>query len=100
VYQSLFFCINQKRQQKLPFFLAMDMGKINPYNFSSFLSCTPGKVVDKDFLEWFVGFSEGDGSFGIIKEEGQSDRLVFVINQADKRLLEVIRDEAKKTRAY
>ena len=68
------------------------MGEIYPYNFSSFLSCTPGKAVSNDFLEWFIGFSEGDGSFGIIKEKDKKDRLVFVINQADKCLLDIIPD--------
>ena len=72
--------------------LAINSSEINPYNFSSFLSCTPGKAVKKEFLEWFVGFSEGDGSFGIVQEDGKTDRLVFVINQADKCLLDNIRD--------
>ena len=35
---------------------------------------------DIDFLEWFIGFSEGDGSF-------DSSRLSFVINQKDPKLL-------------
>jgi len=36
--------------------------------------------LDTDFLEWFIGFSEGDGSFTPF-------RLSFVINQKDPKLL-------------
>jgi hypothetical protein len=43
---------------------------------------------EKDFLEWFVGFTEGDGSFLIdIKRR----RLYFVINQRDPQLLYAVR---------
>lgn len=38
------------------------------------------KYLDKSFLEWFIGFSEGDGSFV------QSKRA-FIINQKDPKLL-------------
>ena len=38
------------------------------------------KYLDKSFLEWFIGFSEGDGSFD------QSKRA-FIINQKDPKLL-------------
>lgn len=40
----------------------------------------------KQFLEWFLGFVEGDGSFGI-----QENRPVFVINQAEIEILQKIR---------
>lgn len=43
------------------------------------------KQVSKDFLEWFIGFTEGDGCF-LIKE----GRPVFVINQADLGVLNFI----------
>jgi Photosystem I psaA/psaB protein/LAGLIDADG endonuclease len=42
----------------------------------------------RKFLEWFLGFSEGDGSFGI-----QDGRPVFVINQAEIEILQKIRAE-------
>lgn len=37
-------------------------------------------LVDTNFLEWFIGFSEGDGSFCL-------SQLSFVINQKDPKLL-------------
>ena len=36
--------------------------------------------VDKSFLEWFIGFTEGDGSF-------DQSKLAFIINQKDPKLL-------------
>nr|YP_009184996.1 putative LAGLIDADG homing endonuclease [Hafniomonas laevis]ALO63095.1 putative LAGLIDADG homing endonuclease [Hafniomonas laevis] len=41
--------------------------------------------VDIAFLEWFIGFTEGDGSFGF------TDRPSFTINQADENVLSYIR---------
>ena len=38
------------------------------------------KQLDRPFLEWFIGFSEGDGSFAL-------DRRAFCINQKDPKLL-------------
>jgi len=38
------------------------------------------KSLDKQFLEWFIGFSEGDGSFTLSKP-------AFIINQKDPKLL-------------
>ena len=38
------------------------------------------KNTDISFLEWFIGFTEGDGSFGQTK-------LSFTINQKDPKLL-------------
>lgn len=42
----------------------------------------------REFLEWFLGFVEGDGSFGI-----HDGRLVFVINLAELEILQKIRAE-------
>ena len=36
--------------------------------------------VDKSFLEWFIGFTEGDGSF-------DQSKLAFIVNQKDPKLL-------------
>ena len=65
------------------------------YDFSIFLSILNGKknnkrlsASKKKFLEWFLGFSEGDGSFGI-----RDGRLVFTINQAEIEILQKIRAE-------
>lgn len=37
------------------------------FNFNTYLKHLPQhkKNIDQTFLEWFIGFSEGDGSFGI-----------------------------------
>jgi hypothetical protein len=44
------------------------------------------ELINLEFLEWFIGFSEGDGSFSF--HEG---RPKFVINQADLQVLNRIR---------
>ncbi|KAI9708139.1 MAG: cytochrome c oxidase subunit 1 [Candelaria pacifica] len=44
--------------------------------------------IDPVFLEWFVGFSEGDGSFVVSKS-----RLFFIINQKEEKVLHRIRTE-------
>jgi hypothetical protein len=65
------------------------------YNFSNFCNFAYGyKSVQqlspskKEFLEWFLGFAEGDGSFGI-----RDGRPTFVINQAEIEILKKIRSE-------
>jgi hypothetical protein len=63
------------------------------YDFSKFLllSREQKKVNSRskiEFLEWFLGFTEGDGSFGI-----RDGRLVFIINQAEIEILQKIRSE-------
>lgn len=45
---------------------------------------TPGFI---DFLEWFVGFSEGDGSFICTTNK----RNLFILNQKEKSVLQKIR---------
>jgi hypothetical protein len=40
------------------------------YNFDEYSNLIPKhKKINKKFLEWFIGFSEGDGSFIISKEK-------------------------------
>jgi hypothetical protein len=50
--------------------------------------CKPEHIKSNDstFLEWFIGFCEGDGSFITSKEKGY-----FIINQKDIKLLYKIR---------
>jgi hypothetical protein len=57
-------------------------------DFSAYLPFKPQHISEifSDYLTWFVGFSEGDGSFGL--KEG---RPVFIINQADLPLLKRMR---------
>ena len=57
----------------------------NFYNFTQNL-VSHKKKIDKSFLEWFVGFSEGNGSF-IVSKEG----LLFIINQKEEKILYYIR---------
>jgi len=42
--------------------------------------------IKTSFLEWFIGFSEGDGSFIVSKK-----RLFFIINQKEEKVLHYIR---------
>lgn len=42
--------------------------------------------IKTSFLEWFIGFSEGDGNFIVSKE-----RLFFIINQKEEKVLYYIR---------
>jgi hypothetical protein len=63
------------------------------YDFSAYKQLKPAHKKPKSlkpeeitFLEWFIGFSEGDGSFFLRK-----NRCLFVINQADALVLNKIR---------
>ncbi len=47
-----------------------------------------GRTAHRHFLEWFVGFTEGDGSFLI---DMKRRRLYFLINQRDPKLLYAVR---------
>lgn len=60
------------------------------YNFASYLDLAPThkKFQSVDFLEWFLGFAEGDGSFTT-----HSGRPIFMLNQADLAVLRKIRTE-------
>ena len=44
------------------------------------------KTINKHFLEWFIGFSEGVGNFIV-----SNNRLFFIINQKEKKILHIIR---------
>nr|ALO21112.1 putative double LAGLIDADG homing endonuclease [Carteria crucifera] len=65
-------------------------GNNSIYDFSAYdrVKCKHKKHFSPDFLEWFIGFSEGDGSFYI-----KDKKPVFTINQADLPLLKKIRTE-------
>lgn len=66
--------------------------KRSPYDFSNFQKHSQKHVQlsseKQAFLEWFLGFAEGDGSFGLY-----NGRLNFVINQAEIEILKKIRSE-------
>ena len=54
------------------------------FNFSKYIKNKPEHIknVNESFLEWFIGFTEGDGSFII-----SNKRCYFVINQKDIKIL-------------
>lgn len=78
--------------------------KTSAYDFSNYIKIKPiqkkPNALEPDeiaFLEWFIGFSEGDGSFMI-----KDNRCIFVINQADAYVLNKIRTNLGfgKVRSY
>lgn len=58
----------------------------NYYELLSKSKLTLTQKPSQGFLEWFVGFTEGDGSFIVSK-----NRLFFIINQKDIRVLHFIK---------
>ena len=51
----------------------------------------PDNKISKDWLNWFIGFTEGDGSFIVDKR----NNLQLVITQKDIKVLEMIKDTLK-----
>lgn len=62
--------------------------KISDKNFNDYLKIKPSHIKDinSNFLWWFIGFSEGDGSFSISK-----NRNIFQITQKDPKVLYFIK---------
>lgn len=67
----------------------------NTFNFNKFIheykKNYPNKnIPNKDFLEWFIGFSEGDGCF----TNSKNNNILFIIFQSnkDKEVLKIIQD--------
>ena len=58
------------------------------FNFSHYANnvICHKKTINQNFLEWFIGFSEGDGSFIV-----SNNRLFFIINQKEEKVLHYIR---------
>lgn len=66
------------------------------YNFKEFYNeykknYPDNKLPDKQFLEWFIGFFEGDGSFTKFK----NGRLSLVLVQKELEILNIIKDHLK-----
>ena len=60
------------------------------FNFSKYIKNKPEhiKEIDIGFLEWFIGFVEGDGSFIVKKNKNNNNKyLTFYINQKDPKLM-------------
>ena len=51
------------------------------------------KSINKSFLEWFIGFAEGNGSFLVSNDDTTEGgvRLFFIINQREEKVLYYIR---------
>jgi len=46
------------------------------------------KSYDPKFINWFVGFTEGDGSFVV---DNNTNRISFIITQKDPKVLYYIK---------
>ena len=65
------------------------------FNFTSYLSVLPDhkKKIDYNFLCWFVGFTEGDGSFtSSFSKNTKNYRNFFLIVQKDPKVLYYIKN--------
>ena len=66
------------------------------FDFSKYIENKPEHIknIDQTFLEWFVGFTEGDGSFIISSKKNKTRKnMFFFINQKDPKLMYKIKKE-------
>lgn len=70
-----------------------DFKKKCDFNFDSYLNYSPMhiKKLNTHFLEWFIGFAEGDGSFYVKYKDRKDFRLGFDISQKDPKVLYFIK---------
>lgn len=88
--------VNQQETKHHTFFLNGKVGSSETvrkitFNFDEYLNSLPQhKKLDTKFLEWFIGFTEGDGSFIV-----SNNKVYFDITQKlnDIKLLHQIRTE-------
>ena len=59
--------------------------------FNKFYLPEHKKKIDQSFLEWFVGFTEGDGSFIVSTPKKGNKRLMFILGQKDEQALNKLR---------
>lgn len=60
------------------------------FDFSKYIENKPEHIkhIDQAFLEWFVGFTEGEGSFIVsLKKNKTHKNMFFFINQKDPKLM-------------
>ena len=94
----VYFCLQKKTNKKekkkqimLPFIKKIGSSEtirkttFNFYNYKQ-NNVSHKKHIDTLFLEWFIGFVEGDGSFIV-----SNQRLFFIINQKEQKILHYIR---------
>lgn len=79
-------------QQEIASASSSETNTQSSFNFALFIENLPkgAKKPNQRFLEWFVGFTEGDGSFGI---NSCNDQISLRINQKDPKVLYYIRKE-------
>lgn len=70
-----------------------------PFFQFQFYMCPEHKKLDPSFLEWFIGFTEGDGCF-LVRHDGKKPRLGFEIFQKDPALMHLIRTTLGYGRVY
>lgn len=69
------------------------------FNFQNYLAPEHKKKINYDFLEWFLGFCEGDASFSVTTDRNKK-YLRFEIEQQDAKLLFKIRTELGYGKVY
>lgn len=101
--------INLKKNKRLKFFIGssettreapFNKIRINTirknsinFNFDAYVSYSPLHIknINYSFLEWFIGFAEGDGTFYSQKLKNDKMRLSFEIGQKDPKVLYLIK---------
>lgn len=71
-------------------FKSLNLGNLYPEKFQKHGENLQGKEIDKKFLEWFIGFVEGDGCFYI---SGQKPKFSIHLHIVDLPLLYEIKAE-------
>nr|AYQ94228.1 hypothetical protein [Borodinellopsis texensis] len=93
--RTQFYIGSSETTRKAPLQIKNRLNKI--FDFKDYWCHKPShiKILKKKnytrFLEWFIGFSEGDGSFIIRNETPTRPRLVFEVSQKDPKVLFLIR---------
>ena len=79
---------------KNPLFGSSETTRETPFNFDLFYKYGHAHHVSRipePFLEWFIGFYEGDGSIYSSQTSYSKKRLSFQISQKDKQFIERLR---------
>lgn len=67
---------------------------VTSFDFTDFYKIAPMHIqahLKPAFLEWFIGFAEGDGTFYIKREKKQRPKLIFEICQKDPKTIYYLR---------
>lgn len=96
--QSLKYFKYISKNQTLALFKKANKNRISVPSFSNFYEMAPPHVrpnLDEHFLEWFIGFAEGDGTFYIKRprKKNPKPRLIFEVGQKDPKVLYLIKKE-------